>query len=110
MKRILTAGWCRWSDCNGKLFLPLIAKAAVCGLLILTGCSMTSGSRVAPDGSTLRLSTTRFFWASEGVRFVLVDTNGVRVELSFQKSSVDAQAVSAAVGAAVEAAAKGMKP
>ncbi len=74
------------------------------GLFVLSGCAYVTGTRQAPDGSVLRISSVRWLWQSEGVNFTLSDTNGVRVGLSLAKSNPDA----AAIGAAAEGVARGL--
>ncbi len=79
-------------------------------LVLATGCAVVGGTKTAPDGSVLHLRSSRFLWVSEGVRFDLADTNGVRVSLSIDKSHTDVEALSALVEAAAKGAASGLKP
>ena len=78
-------------------------------LLALCGCANVTGSRVAPDGSKLQITSTRFFWSSEGIQFTLADTNGFRTTLSVQRSSVDAAAIQAVAAGVVQGMAQSMK-
>lgn len=84
---------------NTKLLCLLLAVLS-CG-----GCANVSGSRTAPDGSVLKITTWRFFWASQNINFSITDTNRLTVTLKVSKSNVDTDAIAAAA----EGAVKGMK-
>lgn len=71
--------------------LSLIVGAAF--VLTLSGCVQVSGTKTA-DGS-LKVSTHRFFWASEGIDFSVKDEKGFSTGLKVSKSTVDAAAISA---------------
>ena len=76
-------------------------------VIILTGCVQVSGSR-KPDG-TLSITSHRFFWASQGINFTVGDTNGLKVLLQVNTSTVDSaalQAIAQGVAAGVVQGAK----
>lgn len=75
--------------------------------LILTGCSMVSGTRRA-DG-TLMVTSWRLLWKSEAIRFSVVSTN-FSSTLEIGSSTTDAAAVESVVKGAVEGAMKGVVP
>ena len=70
----------------------LRALALFAGCLLLCGCSMVSGTRHA-DGR-LVVTSWRFLWKSEAIRFTAHDTNFVAV-LSIGKSASDDASVAA---------------
>jgi hypothetical protein len=99
---------CIWKVRRRRAAWLALATAA----LGLAGCSSISGTRELPDGSRLRISANRLFWASEGVETTVADTNGLRFTLSVQKSSVDSaalSAVAAGVAQGIAAGATGVK-
>lgn len=85
--------------------LRLCASAVIC--LLLCSCSMVSGTRHA-DGR-LVVTSWRFLWKSEAVRFTASDTNFVAV-LSIGKSSTDDEATAAVTQAVVTGLVKGFVP
>lgn len=69
-----------------------------------TGCSMVSGSR-----GDIRITSWRFLWKSEAIRFSVVDSNLVAT-LSVGKSATDEQSVNAVTEAVVAGLVKGFVP
>jgi len=86
-----------------KLAKLMFGIAAAC---FLTGCCSVSGQKVLPDGSTLSIKSTRWFWSTEGLAFSVTDSNGFTTTLSTQKSSVDVAAINAVIDGMIQAAAK----
>lgn len=78
---------------NLFLLIPLVA-----------GCAYITGTRTAPDGSRLSITSSRLLWSSEGVKSSVTDSNGLSFTLEVQKSNPDAQAI----GAVAEGVAKGL--
>ncbi|OHD25569.1 MAG: hypothetical protein A2Y38_08000 [Spirochaetes bacterium GWB1_59_5] len=77
----------------------LIICAALCG------CAHIEGTRTAPDGSVLRVVSTRLFWASQDIQFSVTDSNRLTITLTVKKSNADADAL----GAVAKGVAEGMK-
>ncbi len=75
--------------------MKLLSLIALASAFALTGCNTVTGTRKAPDGSILTITSSRLLWASDGVDFGLQDTNGVTIKLAVQKSSPDLQAIQA---------------
>lgn len=75
-----------------------------------TGCSSVYGTRTLPDGSQLKISSHRAFWASEGIKASTKDKAGFEFSLEVQKSNPDAQAIGAVAKGVAEGIAAGAKP
>ena len=77
-------------------------------LLVITGCSVTTGER-KPDG-TLAVHNYRLLWASEGINFTTASSNGFTATLSVQKSNPDAQSIGAVAEGITKGLAASVKP
>ena len=81
-----------------KRLLPLLS------LVALTGCVTATGRY-----GDLEVTSRRFMWQSEAIEFSVVTSNVVAT-LKVGSSGVDAEALSAVVDAAVQAAMKSIVP
>lgn len=91
-----------------KRALFLLSLAA-----LLTGCSMVSGAR-HPDGR-LVVTSWRFLWKSEAIRFTASDMIGtnnqpLHVTLSIGKSATDSESVGAVTEGITKAVIKSTVP
>jgi hypothetical protein len=87
-----------------KSKFPLLVAA-----FLLTGCSSITGTRVAPDGSRLLISSHRALWKSERIEFSMKDASGVEVGLKVGKSQPDSKSVEALAAGVAAGVVKGLK-
>lgn len=73
-------------------------------VILTTGCSMVSGQR-----GDIRVTSWRFLWKSEAIRFSVVDSNLVAT-LSVGQSASDEASVNAVTEAVVAGVVKGFVP
>lgn len=78
-------------------------------LVALTGCSHISGERQLPDGSVLRVRTSRFFWSSEGIEATTKDKQGFEFSLKINKSNPNVEAIKAVAEGVAAGAMKGVQ-
>lgn len=84
--------------------------AMACLAMALTGCSSIHGTRTLPDGTTLAVHSTRWFWASESITAGTKDAQGFEFTLVIGKSSSDSQSIGAVAKGIAEGVVKGMSP
>lgn len=62
---------------------------------VSTSCSSISGTRTDTQGNQLKISSTRWFWASDGIDATTKDANGFEFGLKVAKSHPDAESIKA---------------
>ena len=79
-------------------------------LLLAAGCSSITGTRTAPDGTTLTMTCNRFLWVSQKIEFSTKDSKGFDVSLKVGESRTDVEAINALAALAGKSAAAAATP